>query len=102
MTNIEIVGSVGWWMIEVSYLYQIRKLYKIKESEEFDMLFPILNVTGRALALTYASLKAQHDWVIIYGLILGIFLRLTLMSQVIWYRYQRRRRLKLQEETISI
>ena len=100
MTGTQWIGTIGFWVIEISYLTQIRKLYLVKEAEEFDMMFPILNVIGRILALIYALLK--HDFVLTNGLILGITLRLTLMIQVCWYRYKRRTKLKLQEETISI
>ncbi len=100
MTGPQLLGTVGFWLIEISYLTQIRKLYLIKESEEFDLLFPILNVAGRILALTYSVI--QHENVFIFGFSLGITLRLILMFQVIWYRYKRRTTLKLQEETISI
>ena len=100
MSMMQWIGMVGFWLIEFSYVSQIRKLYIVKEAEEFDLMFPILNVLGRVLALIYSILK--KDFVLINGFILGIALRLTLMSQVIWYRYQHRRKKRLQDEAISI
>ena len=93
-------GIIGFWLIEGSYLPQIQLLYRLKEAEEFSLLFPSANLIGRVLALIYAF--SRHESVFVLGFALGIVLRLILLSQVVWYRRRRRLLLRLEEEAVSI
>lgn len=99
-TSLEWVGTVGFWLIEASYLFQIVKLHKMKESDEFNMLFPGLNMIGRVLALIYSI--SQGKSVFVFGFALGITLRLVLLTQVLWYRNRSRSRARMQDEAVSI
>ena len=78
------IGSAGIVAIEASYLPQIARLYRRKHADDVSIFFPGLNVTGRVLALIYSLVT--HDTVFIAGFIVGILLRLVLLSQVAWYR----------------
>ncbi|HZO90502.1 MAG TPA: PQ-loop repeat-containing protein [Chthonomonadaceae bacterium] len=97
---LEWIGTLGFWLIEASYIAQILKLYRMKEAEEFNLLFPGLNLLGRILAVIYAI--SQGKGVFVFGFTLGIVLRCVLLGQVALYRYRRRVRLRLQEEAVSI
>ena len=94
------LGTVGFWAIEASYVPQITRLYRMKEAEEFSMIFPALNLAGRVLVLIYSLVKGDH--VVMWGVTLGIVLRAVLLGEVFWYRVRRRAQLRLQDETISI
>ncbi len=94
------LGSLGFLLIEVSYVPQILRLYQMKEAEEFSLFFPSANLAGRICAITYSL--AKGDAVFVGGLAVGITLRVVLLSQVIWYRTRRSQMNRLQEEAITI
>src|SRR5690242_6583228 len=93
-------GSLGFLLIESSYVPQILKLFQLKEAEEFSVLFPSANLLGRIFAVTYSL--AKGDQVFVWGLALGITLRIILLSQVVWYRARRRMAKRLEEEAVAI
>jgi uncharacterized protein with PQ loop repeat len=78
------IGSAGIIAIEASYLPQIARLHRRKHADDVSIFFPALNVAGRVLALVYSLVT--HDRVFIAGFMVGILLRLVLLSQVAWYR----------------
>jgi uncharacterized protein with PQ loop repeat len=78
------IGTLGVIAVETSYVPQIIRLYKMKQAEELSFFFPVLNLLGRALALTYAL--ANHENVFSRGLIIGITLRAIFFAQVVYYR----------------
>ena len=80
-----IVGALGIALIELSYVPQINRLFRLKQADDISLLFPALNLSGRVLALIYALGVAEDVFAL--GFIVGIVLRGTLMFQVIWYRY---------------
>lgn len=80
----QLLGALAMLMIEVSYLPQILKLYRIKNADDFSIMFPLLNAGGRGLGVVYTGLNG--DLVIALGFVLGILLRLTLLVQVWYYR----------------
>ena len=84
MISLSIIGSIGMIAVESSYLPQIARLAKRKRSEDVSLMFPALNLVGRALALAYAL--SRGDGVFGVGLAVGICLRATLLVQVAWYR----------------
>jgi|ERR1700722_8802787 lipid-A-disaccharide synthase-like uncharacterized protein len=79
------LGTLGMIAIEGSYLPQIGRLFRLKHAEDISVLFPSLNLAGRLLALSYAL--SAHESVFTLGFLVGAVLRLTLLSQVLWYRY---------------
>ena len=83
------VALLGMTLIEVSYLPQIARLYRMKEAEEISLWFPGANLFGRLLALTYTL--SRQDLVLAAGFMAGIALRSLLMGQVVYYRYRRRK-----------
>jgi lipid-A-disaccharide synthase-like uncharacterized protein len=84
-----VIGTAGLLAIEASYVPQIVRLGRLRRADDVSLLFPALNATGRVLALTYSILSSQP--VFIAGFVVGLLLRTTLLSQVIWYRYLRPR-----------
>lgn len=85
----QLVGALAMLMIEASYVPQIYKLYRDKNAEDFSIFFPLLNAGGRGLGVLYTGMNG--DLVIAMGFVLGIVLRVTLLTQV-WY-YKRMRQL---------
>ncbi len=83
-----LVGAFGLLAIEGSYVPQILRLWRLRRAEEVSMLFPALNLLGRLCALCYSVGRA--DSIFVGGFLLGILLRATLLSQVIWYRSRER------------
>lgn len=84
MIPLAIIGSIGMVAVESSYIPQIVRLARRRRSEDVSLLFPALNLLGRALALTYAL--SRGDSVFGVGLTVGILLRGILLVQVAWYR----------------
>ncbi len=80
-----LVGALGIWCIEASYVPQIVRLWRLKEAEDISLLFPGLNVLGRLLAFCYALHLGEGVFVV--GFMVGIVLRSTLLGQVLWYRW---------------
>jgi lipid-A-disaccharide synthase-like uncharacterized protein len=78
------IGTLGVIAVETSYVPQILRLHKLKQAEELSFFFPVLNLLGRALALTYAL--GNHENVFSRGLIIGITLRAIFFAQVVYYR----------------
>jgi uncharacterized protein with PQ loop repeat len=85
MISIAWIGTAGIVAIEGSYFPQIVRLFRLKRADEISVFFPGLNLAGRLLALTYSILV--HDQVFVLGFLFGALLRLTLLTQVAWYRY---------------
>ena len=87
---VTLLGSVGLYMVEVSYLPQLWRLYRLKEADEFSFLFPGLNIVGRlaGLYVAIATHSPQFGWFFV----VGIILRLALMSEVVYYRSRSKRR----------
>ncbi|HEY4221356.1 MAG TPA: PQ-loop repeat-containing protein [Myxococcota bacterium] len=79
-----LLGTLGMVAIEASYLPQIVRLARRKRSADVSILFPALNACGRMLAVVYAVHEGQS--VFVAGFVVGIALRLVLLSQVVWYR----------------
>lgn len=78
------LGTLGVIAVETSYVPQILRLRKLKQAEELSFFFPVLNLLGRGLALTYALLN--HENVFSRGLMIGITLRAIFFAQVVYYR----------------
>ncbi len=87
MTPLGLVGALGMFAIEASYVPQIVRLHRIKHADDVSYFFPTLNAAGRVLALLYAV--ASNNEVFVAGFLVGIALRLTLLVQVAWYRRRR-------------
>lgn len=90
----EILTIVGLYLVEASYIPQLWRLYKLKEADEFSFLFPGLNIIGR-LCGVIASIHS-HNATFGWFFFVGIILRLTLLSEVCFYRLRARRRLAAQ------
>jgi uncharacterized protein with PQ loop repeat len=78
------LGTLGVIAVETSYVPQIVRLRKLKQAEELSFFFPVLNLLGRGLALTYALLNNEN--VFSRGLMIGITLRAIFFAQVVYYR----------------
>lgn len=87
LTVWKILGSLGIWLIELSYVPQITKLYRRKTTQDISLLFPGLNLVGRLLAMGYSMAIGEQIFAI--GFMLGSFMRATLLFQVIYYRWIR-------------
>ena len=79
------LGTAGLIAIEASYTPQIFRLWKRKHADDVSVLFPALNALGRVLAVIYAAHQGQSVFVV--GFLVGIAMRTTLLSQVLWYRF---------------
>jgi len=84
-----LLGTLGMVAIEGSYLPQIARLFRLKRAEDVSVLFPSLNLFGRALVVAYSLTQGQSVFVL--GFTVGILLRGVLLSQVVYYRWQQRR-----------
>lgn len=80
-----IIGGLGMWLIECSYMPQIARLWRRKEADDVSVLFPGLNFAGRALAVAY-SIHAG-TMVLAFGFFFGLLVRATFLGQVVYYRY---------------
>lgn len=89
LTVWKILGSLGIWLIELSYVPQITKLYRRKTTQDISLLFPGLNLAGRLLAMGYSMAIGEQIFAI--GFMLGSLMRATLLFQVIYYRWLRPR-----------
>lgn len=91
---------IAMWLIESSYVPQLWRLYRVKEAEEFSLLFPAMNATGRLLAMAYTL--AREDYVLALGFLCGLALRATLLLQVLYYRRRRRWLEHLRNTTLGL
>ncbi len=94
------VATVAMWLMEGSYLPQLIRLYRVKEAEEFALLFPLLNVTGRFLLMLYSH--SRGEYVLAWGFLGGLMLRVTLLLQVLYYRWRRRYFERLRNTTLGL
>ena len=89
-TMFEIIGTIGLYLVEASYLPQLWRLYRLKEADEFSYMFPGLNVLGRLAGLALAI--SHHSQLFGWFFVVGITLRLALLGQVVYYRTVAKRR----------
>jgi uncharacterized protein with PQ loop repeat len=82
-----VVGTLGIWCIEASYVPQLVRLWRRKHAEDISPAFPGLNLLCRILAMTYAVHLGEA--VLAVGFFVGAFLRLAFLIQVVWYRSPR-------------
>jgi uncharacterized protein with PQ loop repeat len=79
-----LIGALGFWCMELSYLPQIARLYQRKHAADVSAAFPLLNILGRLFATAYAVHQGQA--VFAFGFLLGSCVRFTFLLQVIYYR----------------
>lgn len=75
------VGTLGIVAMEASYVPQIVRLWRRGQAHDLSVFFPGLNVLGRLLAVVYAALS--HELVFGAGFLFGIFIRGSLLAQVV-------------------
>lgn len=76
-----VVGTLGIVAMEASYVPQIVRLWRRGQAHDLSVFFPGLNVFGRLLAVVYATLN--HELVFGAGFLFGIFVRGSLLAQVV-------------------
>jgi hypothetical protein len=84
---LSLLGAVGMFAIELSYVPQIVRLARLKRADDVSYFFPALNFGGRICALVYSLAMGSSIFGI--GFFVGATLRLTLLVQVMWYRRSR-------------
>lgn len=91
---------LGPALVESSYIPQIVRLYRIKHAEEISVLWPSLNLAGRAvnIVITWYAGLTFFSMAVVFGLIL----RASFFTQVLYYRWRVRRLARLQSEEIAI
>ena len=82
-----VVGAAGIWCIEASYLPQLLRLWRTKQSDDISPFFPALNLLGRLLAMVYTVSLGES--VLAVGFLVGAVFRLTFLIQVLAYRSPR-------------
>ena len=87
LTIWKIVASLGIWLIELSYVPQIARLYRRKTTDDISLLFPGLNLLGRLMAMSYSIHIGEQVFAI--GFMIGSLMRSTLLAQVVYYRWMR-------------
>jgi lipid-A-disaccharide synthase-like uncharacterized protein len=85
--TVALVGLLGLFVVEGSYVPQIVRLHRLKRADDVSALFPGMNVLGRLLALAYSLAIGQPVFVV--GFLVGALTRSTLLLQVVWYRWGR-------------
>jgi hypothetical protein len=71
-------------MIEGSYVSQVVKLYRTKQASDFNILFPLLNASGRLLVVMYTISKSEV--ILAVGFLFGLGIRFVLLGQVLYYQ----------------
>lgn len=91
---------LGPALVESSYIPQIARLYRIKHAEEISILWPSLNLGGRALniVITWYAGLTFFSLAVVFGLIL----RGAFFGQVLYYRWKVRQLARLRSEEIAI
>ena len=87
-------------MIEGSYVPQIVRLYRVKESYEISLFFPSINLMGRLLVMLYSA--AIGERVLALGFLAGVALRTLLLFQTLYYRWRSRRIEYLRNNTLGL
>jgi len=83
------VGTLGIIAMEASYVPQIVRLWRRGQAHDLSVFFPGLNVLGRTFAVVYAALN--HELVFGAGFLFGIFIRGSLLAQVVALKLRARR-----------
>ncbi len=96
----EWTAAIAMWLMESSYLPQIVRLYQVKASEEFSLLFPLMNLGGRFLVMLYSY--AHGEYILAWGFLGGLSLRSCMVVQVLYYRWRRRYWERLRETTVGL
>jgi len=91
----KLLYAVGMAIVELGYLPQLVKLYRLKRADEFSLWMPLAAVVGRSLLMTYGLLEGGGARAIGLGFLVGISLRSTLMLQVLYYDWKERRRARM-------
>ena len=96
-----LLGSAGLIAMEVSYLPQIARLFRLKRADELSYSFPALNLAGRLCAFAYSVAVGNNIFTV--GFFVGSVLRLTLLVQIMMYRRRPRPALTSErlEEAVS-
>lgn len=84
MNWIPILSVVGLYVVELSYVPQLWRLYKLKKADEFSYYFPFMNIFGRMCGVIVAMNSHQN----IFGwfFLVGIALRTGFLLEVTYYR----------------
>jgi uncharacterized protein with PQ loop repeat len=80
------VAGLGMWLMEFSYVPQLYRMWQVKDARGISLLFPLLNVTGRFLAMLYTW--QAGELVLATGFLVGWTLRMSFLFQIIYYRWQ--------------
>lgn len=84
MNFVHVLPVVGLYIVEASYLPQLWRLYRLKRADEFSVLFPFLNIFGRACGVVCSLML--HQSIFGWFFTFGIVLRSCLLLQVVYYR----------------
>lgn len=93
------VGTLGIIAMEASYVPQIVRLWRRGQAHDLSVFFPGLNVLGRLFAVIYATLN--HELVFGAGFLFGIFIRGSLLAQVVALKVRARKAEKAAEATAA-
>jgi uncharacterized protein with PQ loop repeat len=58
---------VAMWLMEGSYTPQIVRLYRVKESYEISLFFPLINLAGRLLVMLYSAAVGESACTRLFG-----------------------------------
>lgn len=78
------LGTIGMLISECAYITQVFHIRKSKQVIGFSINFILLNLTGRALSLTYAFSVGQNIFAI--TLLLGFIIRFIFLLQIMLYK----------------
>jgi uncharacterized protein with PQ loop repeat len=81
-----LIAGLGMWLMELSYVPQLYRMWKIKDARGISVLFPALNVVGRFLAMLYTW--HAGELVLATGFLVGWTLRVSFLAQIVYYRVQ--------------
>jgi uncharacterized protein with PQ loop repeat len=79
-----LIAGVGMWLMELSYVPQLFRMWKIKDARGISVLFPSLNIVGRFLAMLYTW--HAGELVLATGFMVGWTLRVMFLSQIVYYQ----------------
>lgn len=100
MSSWDIYGGVATALVELAYIPQLFTLWRAKAADEINVLFPMLNVTGRLMGIAYLLHKDVPIFAL--GVCVGITLRAAFLAQTAYYKLRQRRLARLRQEMVTI
>lgn len=90
LAMLQIIGGV---VLVVSYLPQLKQIWKTRSTQDINILFPVAVVIGVGLMEPYAISVAKTAWAYTVTNSVSVFFAASLLISILWIRGGKNERL---------